>query len=265
MSITLAARPDLAALEHFLARQEKIGLLRFLTCGSVDDGKSTLIGRLLYDTKLIFDDQLAALRRDSMKHGTAGEHIDFALLVDGLEAEREQGITIDVAYRFFTTENRRFIVADTPGHEQYTRNMATGASNAELAVVLVDARHGVLTQTRRHSFIASLLGIRHIVLAVNKIDLVDFSEARFNEIRDDYARAVQDLGFASLTAIPLSARFGDNVIGRSPHTPWYNGPSLLGHLETVDVDAAASVQPFRMPVQWVNRPNLDFRGYSGTI
>ena len=266
MSTTaLATQPDLAPLEQFLARQEKIGLLRFLTCGSVDDGKSTLIGRLLYDTKLIFDDHLAALKRDSARHGTAGEHIDFALLVDGLEAEREQGITIDVAYRFFTTEKRRFIVADTPGHEQYTRNMATGASNADLAVVLVDARNGVLTQTRRHSFIASLIGISHVVLAVNKIDLVDFSQARFNEIREDYAEAVAGLGFASLTAIPLSARFGDNVIEKSARTPWYDGPSLLGHLETVDVDAAASVQPFRMPVQWVNRPNLDFRGYSGTI
>ena len=265
MSSTLAQQPDLAPLQRFLARQEQIGLLRFLTCGSVDDGKSTLIGRLLYDTKLIFDDQLATLERDSVKHGTAGEHIDFALLVDGLEAEREQGITIDVAYRFFTTDKRRFIVADTPGHEQYTRNMATGASNAELAVVLVDARHGVLTQTRRHSFIASLLGIRHVVLAVNKVDLVDFDEARFNEIRNDYAAAVSGLGFTSLVAIPLSARFGDNVIEESPRTPWYDGPSLLGHLESVDVDATASVQPFRMPVQWVNRPNLDFRGYSGTV
>ncbi len=264
MSSDLAAREPLP-LEQFLARQEQIGLLRFLTCGSVDDGKSTLIGRLLYDTKLIFDDQLAALQRDSARHGTAGEHIDFALLVDGLEAEREQGITIDVAYRFFATDRRRFIVADTPGHEQYTRNMATGASNADLAVVLVDARHGVLSQTRRHSFIAALLGIRHVVLAVNKIDLVDFSEARFAEIRADYARAVESLGFSSMVAIPLSARFGDNVISASPQTPWYTGPSLLGHLETVDVDAAAMVRPFRMPVQWVNRPNLDFRGYAGTI
>ena len=265
MSSNLAEQTEAAPLERFLARQEQIGLLRFLTCGSVDDGKSTLIGRLLYDTKLIFDDQLAALQRDSIRHGTAGEHIDFALLVDGLEAEREQGITIDVAYRFFTTDKRRFIVADTPGHEQYTRNMATGASNAELAVVLVDARHGVLTQTRRHSFIASLLGIRHVVLAVNKIDLVDFSQERFEAIRDDYARAVTGLGFASLIAIPLSARYGDNVIAPSARTPWYDGPSLLGHLETVDVDAAAAVRPFRMAVQWVNRPNLDFRGYAGTI
>jgi bifunctional enzyme CysN/CysC len=255
----------LTPLEQFLARQERIGLLRFLTCGSVDDGKSTLIGRLLYDTKLIFDDTLAALERDSVKHGTTGADIDFALLVDGLEAEREQGITIDVAYRFFTTDKRRFIVADTPGHEQYTRNMATGASNADLAVVLVDARQGVLTQTKRHSFIVSLLGIRHVVLAVNKIDLVGFSEARFNEIRDDYAAAVRHLGFTTLTAIPMSARFGDNVISPSARTPWYDGPALLDLLETIDVDADAAEQPFRLPVQWVNRPNLDFRGYAGTI
>ena len=265
MSSLLAETADPAPLQQFLAKQERIGLLRFLTCGSVDDGKSTLIGRLLFDTKLIFDDQLATLKRDSVKHGTVGEDIDLALLVDGLEAEREQGITIDVAYRFFTTDKRRFIVADTPGHEQYTRNMATGASNADLAVVLVDARHGILTQTRRHSFIASLLGIRHVVLAVNKIDLVDFSESRFAQIRDEYARATRDLGFLSLTAIPLSARFGDNVIERSARTPWYTGPSLLQYLETVNVDPAVDVQPLRMPVQWVNRPNLDFRGYSGTI
>jgi bifunctional enzyme CysN/CysC len=259
----LAVTPS--PLEQFLGRQERVGLLRFLTCGSVDDGKSTLIGRLLYDTKLIFDDTLAALERDSVKHGTTGADIDFALLVDGLEAEREQGITIDVAYRFFTTERRRFIVADTPGHEQYTRNMATGASNAELAVVLVDARQGVLTQTRRHSFIASLLGIRHVVLAINKIDLVGFSEARFNQIRDDYAAAVRDLGFKTLAAIPMSARFGDNVIAPSARTPWYEGPSLLAHLETIDVDADDAEKPFRLPVQWVNRPDLDFRGYAGTI
>jgi bifunctional enzyme CysN/CysC len=263
-----SAAPPLTApstLAAFLAKQERIGLLRFLTCGSVDDGKSTLIGRLLYDTKLIFDDQLANLERDSRKHGSTGEDIDFSLLVDGLEAEREQGITIDVAYRFFSTDRRRFIVADTPGHEQYTRNMATGASHSELAVVLVDARHGILTQTRRHSFIASLLGIRHVVLAVNKIDLVDFDQARFNEIRGDYADAVRDLGFSSLVAIPLSARFGDNVIASSDRTPWYNGPSLLEHLETVEIGAEAATRPFRMPVQWVNRPNLDFRGFAGTI
>ena len=265
MPDTMPAPVDTATLADFLEQQRRIGLLRFLTCGSVDDGKSTLIGRLLYDTKLIFDDHLAALARDSRKHGTAGEDIDFALLVDGLEAEREQGITIDVAYRFFTTDRRRFIVADTPGHEQYTRNMATGASNAELAVVLVDARNGVLTQTRRHSFIAALMGIRHVVLAVNKIDLVEFDQARFEAIRDDYAHAVRELGFRSLVAIPLSARFGDNVIATSERTPWYEGPSLLGHLETVDVSEPAAARPFRMPVQWVNRPNLDFRGYSGTV
>ena len=220
-AVTTSLSNTASALEEFLARQERIGLLRFLTCGSVDDGKSTLIGRLLYDTKLIFDDQLATLERDSVKHGTVGDDIDFALLVDGLEAEREQGITIDVAYRFFTTDKRRFIVADTPGHEQYTRNMATGASNADLAIVLVDARQGVLTQTRRHSFIVSLLGIRHIVLAVNKIDLVGFSEARFNEIREEYLNAVKDLGFKSLTVIPMSARYGDNVITTSERTAWY--------------------------------------------
>jgi bifunctional enzyme CysN/CysC len=265
MNFQTAEQSAAMKLELFLARQERIGLLRFLTCGSVDDGKSTLLGRLLYDTKLILDDQLATLERDSVRHGTAGEHLDFALLVDGLAAEREQGITIDVAYRYFTTERRRFIVADTPGHEQYTRNMATGAANSELAVVLVDARRGVLTQTRRHSFIASLLGIRHVVLAVNKIDLVEFSEARFNQIVRDYTEAVRDLGFLSLVPIPLSARFGDNVIERSANTPWYTGPSLLEHLETVEIDSAATARPFRMPVQWVNRPNQEFRGYSGTI
>ena len=240
-------------------------LLRLLTCGSVDDGKSTLIGRLLYDTHLILDDQMEALLRDSARHGAAGEDIDFALLVDGLEAEREQSITIDVAWRFFTTARRRFMVADTPGHEQYTRNMATGASNAELAVVLVDARNGVLSQTRRHSFIAALMGIRHVVLAVNKIDLVGFDQARFEAIRDDYLNAVAGLGFASVFAIPLSARFGDNVCTRSANTPWFTGPALLDYLETVEMTAAAAEKPFRMPVQWVNRPDLDFRGYAGTI
>jgi bifunctional enzyme CysN/CysC len=260
---SIAAMPD--TLDEYLAQQKRIGFLRFLTCGSVDDGKSTLIGRLLYDTKLIFDDQLATLERDSRKHGTTGDDIDFALLVDGLQAEREQGITIDVAYRFFTTDRRRFIVADTPGHEQYTRNMATGASTADLAVVLVDARHGVLTQTRRHSFIASLLGIRHVVLAVNKIDLVGFSEARFEEICAEYREAASRFGFKTLVPIPISARFGDNVLQPSDRTPWYEGPTLLAHLQTVDVDDAAAERPFRMPVQWVNRPNLDFRGYCGTV
>ncbi|MEF2074913.1 sulfate adenylyltransferase subunit CysN, partial [Consotaella aegiceratis] len=256
---------DGAALTDYLARQEGKGLLRFLTCGSVDDGKSTLIGRLLYDTKLLFEDQLVSLERDSKKHGTVGEDIDFALLVDGLEAEREQGITIDVAYRFFATETRKFIVADTPGHEQYTRNMATGASNADLAVILIDARKGVLTQTRRHSFIASLLGIRHVVLAVNKIDLVDYSKAVFDEIVAAYRGFAETLAFETIQAIPLSARFGDNVTARGPNLAWYEGPTLLHHLETVDVEGEPRDRPFRMPVQWVNRPNLDFRGYSGTV
>jgi bifunctional enzyme CysN/CysC len=239
--------------------------LRFLTCGSVDDGKSTLIGRLLYDTKLLFEDHLSALEKDSKKFGTTGDDIDFALLVDGLEAEREQGITIDVAYRFFATERRKFIVADTPGHEQYTRNMATGASNSDLAVILIDARKGVLTQTRRHAYIASLLGIRHVLLAVNKIDLVDYAQATFDHIVQDFADFSQRLGFASVMPIPISARFGDNVIAPSAKTPWYVGPSLLAHLETVDVDTDVVGKPLRFPVQWVNRPNLDFRGFSGTI
>jgi bifunctional enzyme CysN/CysC len=252
-------------VRDYLAAQEKKTLLRFLTCGSVDDGKSTLIGRLLYDTKLIFEDQLSALEKDSKKHGTTGEDIDFALLVDGLEAEREQGITIDVAYRFFATPKRKFIVADTPGHEQYTRNMATGASTTDLAIVLVDARQGVLPQTRRHSIIASLLGIRHIVLAVNKIDLVGFDAKAFDRIAGDYRDFAEELGFRSIVAVPLSARFGDNVTARSANTPWYGGPSLLEHLETVVVDGEAVERPFRFPVQYVNRPNLDFRGFAGTV
>jgi bifunctional enzyme CysN/CysC len=252
-------------LQKFLAAQENKSLLRFLTCGSVDDGKSTLIGRLLYDTKLLFEDTLASLEKDSKKFGTTGEDIDFALLVDGLEAEREQGITIDVAYRFFATDKRKFIVADTPGHEQYTRNMATGASNSDLAVILIDARKGVLTQTRRHAYIASLLGIRHIVLAVNKIDLMDYSQDVFDRIVADFHAFSARLNFVSQVAIPLSARFGVNVIEKSPETPWYSGPALLSHLESVDVDTALADKPFRLPVQWVNRPNLDFRGFSGTI
>ncbi len=252
-------------LKAYLAAQEKKTLLRFLTCGSVDDGKSTLIGRLLYDTKLLFDDQLSALEKDSKKHGTTGEDFDFALLVDGLEAEREQGITIDVAYRFFTTDKRKFIVADTPGHEQYTRNMATGASNSELAILMIDARKGVLVQTRRHAYICSLLGIRDIVLGVNKIDLVDFSQKVFDDIVADFANFSKDLGFRTCVPIPISARFGDNVIEKSPKTPWYKGAPLLTHLESVDVEAGLADKPFRMPVQWVNRPNLDFRGFSGTI
>src|SRR6185312_1087170 len=229
-----------ADLKEFLAAQEKKSLLRFLTCGSVDDGKSTLIGRLLYDTKLLFEDTLSALEKDSKKFGTTGEDIDFALLVDGLEAEREQGITIDVAYRFFATDKRKFIVADTPGHEQYTRNMATGASNSDLAVILIDARKGVLTQTRRHAYIASLLGIRHIVLAVNKIDLVDYSQSVFDGIVTDFSAFAARLNFSSQVAIPLSARYGVNVMAKSPETPWYQGPALLDHLENVDVDAASA-------------------------
>jgi bifunctional enzyme CysN/CysC len=241
------------------------GLLRFLTCGSVDDGKSTLIGRLLYDTKLILEDQLAALKRDSRKHGTTGDDMDFALLVDGLEAEREQGITIDVAYRFFSTPRRAFIVADTPGHEQYTRNMATGASNSQAAVILIDARKGLLTQTRRHSYICSLLGIRHVLLAVNKIDLVDFSGERFHHIVGDYLGFAQALSFTSVTPVPVSARFGDNVTTRSQRMSWYDGPTLLEHLEELDATEGLEGKPFRFPVQWVNRPNLDFRGFSGTV
>jgi bifunctional enzyme CysN/CysC len=241
------------------------GLLRFLTCGSVDDGKSTLIGRLLYDSKLILDDHLATLERDSLRHGTTGEDLDLALLVDGLEAERQQGITIDVAYRFFTTDKRAFIVADTPGHEQYTRNMATGASNADLAVILIDARKGLLTQTKRHSYICSLLGVRHLVLAVNKIDLVGYDQAVFDQIVAEYRAFAQPLGFSSITPVPMSARHGDNVTLRSANTPWFDGPTLLEHLETIDVESDTAAKPFRFPVQWVNRPNLDFRGFSGTI
>jgi bifunctional enzyme CysN/CysC len=246
-------------------RSEAKDLLRLITCGSVDDGKSTLIGRLLHDSQLIPDDQLRALAADSVRHGTAGDALDFALLVDGLEAEREQGITIDVAYRFFTTPRRSFMVADTPGHEQYTRNMATGASNAQLAVILVDARKGVLVQTRRHSFICALLGIRHVVLAVNKIDLVAFGKAAFERIVADYQAFATALGFVSVMPIPLSARHGDNVIARSANTAWYGGPCLLDYLERVDVQGEGAVRPFRFPVQWVNRPNSEFRGYAGTV
>jgi bifunctional enzyme CysN/CysC len=239
--------------------------LRFLTCGSVDDGKSTLIGRLLYEQNLVFDDHFAALQRDSKKYGTTGVEVDFALLLDGLEAEREQGITIDVAYRYFSTPRRSFVVADTPGHEQYTRNMATGASNAELAVLLVDARKGLTAQTRRHAIIASLLGIRYAVLAVNKIDLVDFDRAVFETISEGFRRFAAECGFKEVTCIPISARYGDNVSGVSARMPWYAGPSLLEYLEAVDVEDERDAKPFRMPVQWVNRPNSDFRGLSGTI
>jgi bifunctional enzyme CysN/CysC len=244
---------------------ENRSLLRFLTCGSVDDGKSTLIGRLLYDSRLVFEDQLAALAADSRRYGTNGGDLDLALLVDGLEAEREQGITIDVAYRFFSTPKRKFIVADTPGHEQYTRNMATGASSADLAIVLVDARQGILTQTRRHTFIAALLGIRHVVLAVNKIDLVDYSQDAFRRIEADYRSFAGELGFASIEALPISARHGDNVTTPSERLSWHDGPTLLGHLETVEVEQEGTSRPFRFPIQYVNRPNADFRGFAGTV
>jgi sulfate adenylyltransferase large subunit len=249
----------------YLKSQEEKSLLRFITCGSVDDGKSTLIGRLLWDSKMLFEDQLAALEADSKKVGTQGGAIDYALLLDGLQAEREQGITIDVAYRFFSTDRRKFIVADTPGLEQYTRNMVTGASTAQVAVILVDARKGLLTQTRRHSFLVSLVGIRHVVLAVNKMDLIGFDEKQFDAIRRDYEQFAASLGFASITAIPLSALNGDNMIEASTNTPWYQGPTLMNYLETVQLEADNRHQPFRMPVQWVNRPHLDFRGFCGTI
>jgi len=253
-------------IERFLSEHENKSLLRFLTCGSVDDGKSTLIGRLLYDSKLLFDDQLSALKRDSVREGNAGEgEIDYALLLDGLKAEREQGITIDVAYRYFTTPHRKFIIADTPGHEQYTRNMATGASSADLAIILIDARKGVITQTRRHSFIVSLLGIRHVVVAVNKMDLVDFSQARFEEIRADFEALSKELAIPDIRFVPLSALKGDNVVDPSPRIPWYSGPSLLNILETVDISSDRNLGDFRFPVQFVSRPNLDFRGFAGSV
>jgi bifunctional enzyme CysN/CysC len=253
-------------IEAYLHRHNHKSLLRFITCGSVDDGKSTLIGRLLYDSKMIFEDQLAALAADSKRIGTQGQDIDFALLVDGLAAEREQGITIDVAYRFFATEKRKFIVADTPGHEQYTRNMVTGASTADLAIILVDARKGVLTQTRRHSYLAHLLGIKSLVLAVNKMDLVDYSEDRFNAIVAEYRAFADGIGVRDFLAIPISSLAGDNITSASGNARWYLGPPLLSHLENVEIDITGSqLRPFRMPVQWVNRPNLDFRGFAGLI
>ncbi|MEZ4600794.1 MAG: sulfate adenylyltransferase subunit CysN [Syntrophotaleaceae bacterium] len=252
-------------IHAYLKAQEEKSMLRFITCGSVDDGKSTLIGRLLWDSKLIYEDQLAALEADSKRCGTQGEEIDYALLLDGLQAEREQGITIDVAYRFFSTDKRKFIVADTPGHEQYTRNMVTGASTAEVAVILVDARKGILTQTKRHSYLVSLVGIRNVVLAVNKMDLVEFGAYRFRTIIEEYKAFAADLGFEQIICIPISALKGDNIIARSENMGWYEGPTLLEYLETVQVTDLAVDRPFRMPVQWVNRPNLDFRGFSGTI
>ncbi len=256
---------SLAEVTRYIENQAGLDQLRFITCGSVDDGKSTLIGRMLYEAQSLFEDQIAALETDSKRLGTQGGEIDFALLVDGLAAEREQGITIDVAYRYFNTDQRKFIVADTPGHEQFTRNMVTGASHAEVAVILIDATRGVLTQTRRHSFIASLLGIRHVVLAVNKMDLVDFDQAIFDDIVTNYSEFATNLDFVSVTPIPVSALLGDNVVERSGRMTWYQGPTLLGYLETVEVSRLRQDAPFRFPVQWVNRPSADFRGYAGKI
>jgi len=253
-------------IEKYLKQHERKSLLRFITCGSVDDGKSTVIGRLLYESKMLFEDQLAAIENDSRKWGTQGGDIDFALLVDGLAAEREQGITIDVAYRYFSTDRRKFIVADTPGHEQYTRNMITGASTADVAVILVDARKGILTQTRRHSYLVSLIGIRKVVLAINKMDLVDYSEKVFNQINDEYRAFARQIGLTDITSIPLSGLKGDNMLTASEKTPWYHGTTLMGFLETCEIDETRlQKEPFRLPVQWVNRPNLDFRGFCGVI
>ncbi|MEF8767756.1 MAG: sulfate adenylyltransferase subunit CysN [Candidatus Accumulibacter phosphatis] len=252
-------------IQAYLAQHERKELLRFLTCGSVDDGKSTLIGRLLHDSKLIYEDQLAAMQRDSLRCGTTGDEVDLALLVDGLQAEREQGITIDVAYRYFSTARRKFIIADTPGHEQYTRNMATGASNCDLAIILVDARYGVQTQTRRHSFIVSLLGIRHVIVAINKMDLVDFSKTVYESIRDEYLEFARGLDVTEIRFIPLSALKGDNVVRRSERTPWFDGVPLMELLDTIEIADDENFDDLRFPVQWVNRPNLDFRGFSGTL
>jgi len=250
---------------EYLKKHEHKDMLRFLTCGSVDDGKSTLIGRMLYDSKMVFEDQLAAAESESRKYGTTGEKIDMALLVDGLQSEREQGITIDVAYRFFATENRKFIIADTPGHEQYTRNMVTGASTADVAIILIDARKGILTQTRRHSFIVSLLGIEHVIVAINKMDLVDFSETIYNEISHAYGELAEELGIKNTYYIPVSALNGDNVVDLSKNTPWYRGDTLLHLLDTMDITKEETAENFRFPVQYVNRPDLDFRGFCGTI
>ena len=252
-------------ISAYLTAHSEKNLLRFITCGSVDDGKSTFIGRLLYDNKLILEDQLCALEDDSKKNGTQGQDIDFALLVDGLASEREQGITIDVAYRFFTTDKRKFIVADTPGHEQYTRNMATGASTADLAILLIDARKGILTQTKRHSFIINILGIKNVILAINKMDLIDYDQATFTRIEDEYRTFAAELDFEEITSIPVSALTGDNITECSENMPWYNGWTVMEYLETVDVTSSSSEKPFRLPVQWVNRPNSEFRGFSGTL
>ena len=261
----MAAEIQLHGVKEYLALQQNKGLLRFLTCGSVDDGKSTLIGRLLHDSAQIYEDQLANLKNDSAKMGTTGEAIDLALLVDGLQAEREQGITIDVAYRYFSSEKRKFIISDTPGHEQYTRNMATGASTCDLAVILVDARYGVQTQTKRHAFIASLLGLRHFVVAVNKMDLVGFDQTVFDKIQADFAHFVKDFGDLDIHYVPLSALNGDNVVNRSTQCDWYQGGTLLELLETIDTQRELSELPARFPVQYVSRPNLDFRGFAGTL
>jgi sulfate adenylyltransferase subunit 1 len=252
-------------IEAYLKQHENKELLRFITCGSVDDGKSTLIGRLLHDSKMIFEDQLAAINKDSKKHGTTGDNVDLALLVDGLQSEREQGITIDVAYRFFATDKRKFIIADTPGHEQYTRNMATGASTADLAIILIDARYGVQTQTRRHSFITNLLGIKHIVVAVNKMDLVDFSEQRFNEIKEQYQAFAEEVGISKPVFVPVSALTGDNVVNASANMPWNTDAPLMEQLDTIPLEDTVNLESFRLPVQYVNRPHLDFRGFCGTI
>lgn len=252
-------------IDAYLAQHEQKELLRFLTCGSVDDGKSTLIGRLLHDSKMIYEDQLEAVRNDNSKHGTTGDKVDLALLVDGLQAEREQGITIDVAYRYFSTAKRKFIIADTPGHEQYTRNMATGASTCDMAIILIDARHGVMTQTRRHSFIASLLGIKHLVIAINKMDLVDYSQETFESIKQAYGEVAKTLGQENLYFVPMSALDGDNVVNKSENMPWYTGESLMEILESVQITGAKNLKDFRYPVQYVNRPHLNFRGFCGTV
>jgi sulfate adenylyltransferase subunit 1 len=252
-------------IDAYLKQHENKELLRLLTCGSVDDGKSTLIGRLLHDSKMIYEDQLASIKSDSVRHGTTGSEVDLALLVDGLQAEREQGITIDVAYRYFSTDKRKFIIADTPGHEQYTRNMATGASTCDLAIILIDARHGVMTQTRRHSYIASLLGIRHIVVAINKMDLVGFDQAVFERIKSDYLTFAGKLGTPDIRFVPMSALAGDNVVNQSERMPWYDGPPLMTILENIEIAADKNLTDFRFPVQYVNRPNLDFRGFCGTV
>jgi len=253
------------SIEEYLKEHENKDMLRFLTCGSVDDGKSTLIGRMLYDSKQIFDDQLSAIEKESKQYGTTGDKLDMALLVDGLQSEREQGITIDVAYRFFTTENRKFIIADTPGHEQYTRNMVTGASNADVAIILIDARKGILTQTRRHSFIVNLLGIEHVIVAINKMDLVKFSQDKFDKIKDDYSQLANELGVKNKYFIPISALGGDNIVNKSNNMPWYNSLSLLELLDNIDLVKDIKKEDFRFPVQYVNRPHLDFRGFCGTI